>query len=227
MSAKQFGLLLCGFFAAIALVYVSIPDPGKKALQLEQIAVNDVSSWRIGMQISHNGALVAERTHEAVCPDKEHIDERGPDAYAEYIRIGDEVYYRKNGSPWTKGMPGPDLFLPLPTPRPCLSDPGQPKSQPPVGAEEMRLMLQSDISNGRIEKGAVKQEKGGACQEWSVTLYSPHNQLGSYTTCLGQSDHLPRYIQSANQNFALYFDWNMPVTVEAPNMDSGASTDPK
>jgi hypothetical protein len=221
MSAKQFGLLLGGFFAVIILVYLCIPDAGKNALRHEQAALNGVSSWRISMQISRNGALVAERTHEAVCPDKEHINERGPDADVEYVRIGDEVYYRKNSSRWTKGMPGPDLFLPLPTPRPCLSDPGQARSQPPGGAEEMRLVLQSDINNGRIEKGSVKQEKSGPCQEWTVSLYTPHNQLGSYTTCLGQSDHLPRYVQSANQNFALYFDWDVPVTVETPDTDSG------
>lgn len=220
MSPRIFGLLVLAVIAVVVVIVLSWPNPGKKVFEREQIALQDVSSWRMNMEISQRGSLAVRRTHEAVCPDREHITERAVYDFAEYVRIGDDVYYRKNGQAWTKGMPGPDLFFPLPTPRPCLTDPGQSKSQPPGGAEETRLALQYDIDKGKFEQGELKQVKDTSCREWKVTLFTPRNQLGSYTTCLGESDFLPRQIQSLNQSYTEYFEWDVPVTVEPPDLSS-------
>jgi hypothetical protein len=220
MSAKGVAGIGLAIVLLLVIAYYAIPNPGKKALQREELALDDVSSWRISLEISRNSRPYIRRSHSASCPDKEHILETAMGDFAEYIRIGDDIYYRKNAYAWVKGTPGPDLFTPLPTPRPCLSNPGEPSSRPPGGAEEMRLALETDIKEGHIEKGEVKANDGNPCREWSIMRFTETNKLGSYTTCLSETDNLPRYIRAANDNFHLYFEWNPSVDIEAPDMNS-------
>ena len=84
----------------------------------------------------------------------------------------------------------------------------------------MRLALEIDIKDGQIQKGEVKANNGSPCREWSIMRFTETNRLGSYTTCLSETDNLPRYIRAANDNFNMYFEWNLPVTIEAPDMNS-------
>jgi hypothetical protein len=220
MSGKGVAAIAVGVVLLLVIAYYAIPNPGKKALQREELALEDVSSWRISTTISQNSRPVVRRSHVASCPNKEHIVEMAMSDFAEYIRIGDDIYYRKNSYAWVKGTPGPDLFAPLPTPRPCLSNPGEPDSRPPGGAEEMRLALEIDIKDGHIEKGEPQENRGNPCREWSVMRFTETNKLGSYTTCLSETDNLPRYIRAGNDNFNIYFEWNPTVTIEAPDMNS-------
>jgi hypothetical protein len=220
MSGKGVAAIAVGVVLLLVIAYYAIPNPGKKALQREELALEDVSSWRISTTISQNSRPVVRRSHVASCPNKEHIVEMAMSDFAEYIRIGDDIYYRKNSYAWVKGTPGPDLFAPLPTPRPCLSNPGEPDSRPPGGAEEMRLALEIDIKDGHIEKGEPQENRGNPCREWSVMRFTETNKLGSYTTCLSETDNLPRYIRAGNDNFSIYFEWNPTVTIEAPDMNS-------
>jgi hypothetical protein len=216
-----------GGILLLVVAYYAIPNPGKKALKQEELALDDVSSWRIALQISRNSRPYITRVHVASCPDKEHIIENAMEDFAEYIRIGDDVYYRKNSYAWVKGTPGPDLFTPLPTPRPCLSNPGEPSSRPPGGAEEMRLALETDIKDGNIQKGEVKANSGSSCREWSIMRFTENNRLGSYTVCLSETDNLPRYIRAANDNLNMSFEWNPSLTIEAPDMTSRFGAPPK
>jgi hypothetical protein len=217
MGTKGVIGILVGVTLLIVVIYFAVPDPGKKALQREQLALNDVTSWRIATQISKNGSPHVGRIHVAICPDKEHILENAEADFAEYIRIGDDVYYRKNSYQWIKGEPGPDLFLPLPTPRPCLSNPGEPSSRPPGGAEEMRLALEADIKDGHIDKGQKKDYEGSPCQEWTIMRFGG-SKLGSYTTCLSETDNLPRYVRDVSENFHMYFEWGPSLTIEPPDL---------
>lgn len=226
MSAKGVIGIIAGVVLLPVLVYFAFPNPGKKALRQEETALEDVTSWRIGTEISKNSRPIVSRMHAAICPDKEHIIEHAMMDFAEMIRIGDDVYYRKNNLTWIKGMPGADLFAPLPTPRPCLSNPGEPSSRPPGGAEEMRMALEVDIKDGHIEKGELKDNNGSPCQEWNIMRITETNRLGSYTTCLSEADNLPRYIRGANDNFNMSFEWNPSVIIEAPDMNS-PGTPPK
>jgi len=220
MSTKGVLGIAAGVLLVIIVVALSIPNPGKKALRQEELALSDVSSWRTYTEVSKNGSVKIKRTHVALCPDKEHILERAMGDLAEYVRIGDDVFYRKNSYQWVKGTPGPDLFQPLPMPRPCLSDPGEPSSRPPGGAEELRLALESDIKDGHIEKGEKQDSNGSACQEWSVMRVTETNRLGSYVACLDETGHLPRYIRDQAENFRMTFEWNPSVTIEAPDLNS-------
>jgi hypothetical protein len=220
MSTRGVIGIAVGFVLLLVAVYYAIPNPGKKALKREQLALEDVTSWRIGTEVSRNGRPAVVRAHAAICPDKEHIVESAMEDFAEYIRIADDVYYRKNRYEWLKGTPGPDLFAALPMPRPCLSDPGDPSSKPPGGAEQMRLALESDIKDGNIEKGEVKAYRGSPCREWTIMRFTTTDRLGSYTACLSETDNLPQYIRAANDSFNISFEWNPSVTIEPPDMNS-------
>ena len=209
--------IFAGVILLIVGIYLAVPNPGKKALQKEQAALEDVTSWRIVTQISRNGRPRMGRTYAARCPDKEHVLEENEEDFAEYIRVGDDEYYRKNRYQWVKGSPGPDLLLAVPTPRPCLSNPGEPSSRPPAGAEEMRLAIESDIKDGHIEKGVKSSYKGTPCQEWTISRFSG-NKLGSYITCLTEPDGLPLYTRNASEDFHMYFEWNPSVTIEEPDL---------
>ena len=220
MSAKGVLGIIVGVFVLIIVIYLAVPNPGKKALQREQTAMEDVTSWRIVTQVSKNSRPVIGRTYAAQCPNKEHVLEQNEGDFSEYIRVGDQEFYRKNSYQWIKGAPGPDLFVALPTPRPCLSNPGEPSSRPPGGAEAMRLALEADIKDGSIEKGEKREYKGSPCQEWSVTRFSG-DRLGSYVTCLRESDSLPLYTRNpATDDFRMYYEWGTSVTVDAPDLDS-------
>jgi hypothetical protein len=229
MSAKALWGIILGVILAIVLGYYAVPSAGQKALKNEQHALQFVNSWRITMQISRNGLMGISRIHIARCPDQEHILEEGGDDYAEYIRMGDEVYYRKNSSRWMKGMPGPDLFLPIPTPRPCLSNPGEPSSKAPGGAEEFRLSLESDIKDAHIERGISGSGSGAPCQEWTIQRIIESSKLSQYTVCLGAADDLPRYIRGANENFNMYFAWDPTpsVVVSAPDTNDANAPWPR
>ncbi len=222
MSAKAVVGIILGGILVIVLAYYAVPSAGQKALKNEQHAVEFVTSWRITTQISRNGLMGMSRIHVARCPDQEHIIEEGGDDYAEYIRMGDDVYYRKNSSRWVKGMPGPDLFRPLPTPRPCLTNPGEPSSKAPGGAEEFRLALESDIKGAHIEKGSTGNDSAGPCQEWTVQRITENSKMSQYTVCLGSADELPHYIRAANENFNMYFEWDPTpsVVVEMPDINN-------
>jgi hypothetical protein len=211
MSAKMTVVL-----AAILLVCVSAGwwlsrNPGKKEFELEQKALENVTSWKITTQASRRSVPLFTRVHEAVCPDRERIVETAHFEQVEYIRIGEDVRYRKGNSEWISGMPSRDLFTAIPSPRPCLTDPGQPSSQPPGGAEEMRLAIQNDISRGNIEKGEIETIEEVPCRNWHVRVITEQSRMGSYNVCISESDHLPRQIQSTNQDFTIRFQWNVPV----------------
>jgi hypothetical protein len=220
MNMKVVIGIAVGVVLLVVAVVFAIPDPAKKALRQEETALQGVSSWRIRTQISRNGRPKLQRAYMAVCPDKEHVLEENMGDFAEYIRIGDDEYYRKNSYTWVQGSPGPDLLTPLPTPRPCLSNPGEPSSRPPAGAEEMRLALEMDIKEGQIHKGEVKPNSGSPCREWSITRMTQLNRLGSYTACLSETTNLPMYIRAMNDDFSMSFQWNPAVTIEAPDLNS-------
>jgi hypothetical protein len=219
MSVKGVLGIAAGLILLLIVASYAMPNPGKKALEGETIAVNNVSSWRIRTEFSINGRVLFTRTHVAMCPDKEHILENGVNNFGEYIRLGDEIYYRNGSMKWVKGTPGPDLLTPFPTPRPCLSNPNEPSTNLPGGAEEMRQWIEADIKDGTISKGEVQNFNGKNCREWNVMRITARNQLGSYNVCLDETTSLPAYWKSPNDRFGLYFEWDPSLSITAPDMN--------
>lgn len=219
MSGKGVLAITAGVILLLMVAYYAMPNPAKKAFQKEEIVMNGVNSWRIETEVSVNSKVLLKRVQVAVCPDKEHIFEIGRDGLAEYIRVGDEIYYRKETLKWTQGTPGPDLFAPFPTPRPCLTNPNEPSTNPPGGEEELKQWIESDIKDGKISKGEMRESKGEKCQEWNVMRFTAQNRLGSYNACIREKDGLPAYWKSANENFGIYFEWDPSVAIEKPDVN--------
>jgi hypothetical protein len=219
MSTKGVLGIAAGVILLLIVAYYAIPNPGKKAFEAEAIAMNNVSSWRIRTEVSVNSRPLLTRVHVASCPDREHILENGLNSFGEYVRLGDEIYYRNGSMKWVKGTPGPDLFTPFPTPRPCLTNPDEPSTNLPGGAEEMRQWIESDMKEGTISKGDLQTFKGTSCREWNVTRITPQNRLGSYKVCLNETTSLPVYWRSANERFSMYFEWDPSLSIEPPDMN--------
>jgi len=227
MSGKGVLGIVAGIILLLIVAYYAMPNPGKKALESEAIAANNVSSWRIRTELSVNGKLYLTRVHVATCPDREHILENGVNNFGEYVRIGDEIYYRNGSMKWVKGTPGPDLFTAFPTPRPCLTNPNEPSTNLPGGAEELRQWIEADAKEGTISKGEMQHFKGANCREWSVTRMSAQNRLGSYKVCLDEAKHLPVYWRSFNDRFSMYFEWDPSVVIAEPDMNVSKWTMPE
>jgi hypothetical protein len=227
MSGKGVLGIIAGIILLLVVAYYAMPNPGKKEFEAEAIAVNGVTSWKIRTEISSNGKLLLTRSHIGICPDKERIVEFGMENIAEYVRLGDDIYYRKGNMKWVKGTPGPDLFTPFPTARPCLTNPNEPSTNPPGGAEEIKQWIEEDAKDGKISKGEVVEFKGQSCREWSVTRFTSRNQLGSYTACLNETSHLPVYWKGASERFNTYFEWDPAITIEPPDMNATGMEMPK
>jgi hypothetical protein len=84
----------------------------------------------------------------------------------------------------------------------------------------MRLSLQHDFEDGSFEKGDLQRVAGASCREWKVLVTTAQNRMGSYNICIGEQDHLPRRIQSLNQDVTIQFEWNVPVSVQAPELST-------
>ncbi|HLZ13469.1 MAG TPA: hypothetical protein VKP58_12855 [Candidatus Acidoferrum sp.] len=225
MSAKALLGILLGIFLLVYVVFRSLPKSGKTALEAEVAAMNGVQSWRIQTEVHGMGGVVT-RTHVAICPDREHIVEEGRGAASEYIRIGDDIYYRRGVSDWKRGMPnGSYFFAQILTARPCLTNP-KPYTNEADGAEELRQWIAEDMKLGRIVKGEMKFENDESCREWTVKREAPGQPRQEYVVCIGELDHLPRAMKASNGALETRYTWNPPVTIEAPDMNSAPAATP-
>lgn len=216
--------VLIGIGVIAALLF---GNPGKKEFQKQLDALQTVKSWRMDLQISRSGHLLARRTHEAHCPDMEHIQENGLEGVGEYIRLVNSVYYRKGMGRWTNDINVPqDLFMPFSTPRPCMSNPGGSVSAADSGDTEWRDELKRAMKDGTFTKGDAETVGGTSCRNWQVSWINKREQMVAYTMCLGEQDHLPRRIRSAGDNLNMYFEWNVPIDVTAPDMTPPAPLAP-
>jgi len=229
MTPKALIGILAGIILLVVVVYYSLPKSGKATLEVEVAAMNAAQSWRIRTEMQGMGGIVT-RTHVAICPDKEHIVEEGRGPASEYIRIGDDIYWRKGATAWKKGMPnGSYFFMNILTSRPCLTNPNEPNAKVAGGAEELRQWIAEDIQLARITKGNEKLENDESCREWTVTRVQTV-QLRSlkqeYVVCINENDHLPR-VMTATGGFVTHYDWNPSLVIEAPDMSATPMSAPE
>ena len=216
--------ILLGIVILVVLIYRSVPKVGKTVLTDEVTAMNNVQSWRIVTEM-HGIGGVTTRTHVAICPDKEHIVEEGRGAASEYIRLGDAIYYRKGATPWKLGMPTSSYFFAnILTARPCLTNP-KPYTSEADGAEELRQWIAEDVKLARITKGDLKFENDEQCREWTVKRIGAAQVQQQYVVCIGEVDHLPRAMRTADGTFVTRYEWNPKITIEEPDR-SGLPSEP-
>jgi hypothetical protein len=222
MSPKALTGILTGIIFLVVVVYYSLPKSGKQALKAEVNSMNDAQSWRIRTEMQSMGGAVT-RTHAAICPDKEHVVEEGRGLASEYIRIGDDIYYRRGATEWKRGIPNSSyFFMNILTARPCLTNPNEPNAKVAGGSEELRQWIEEDIKLARITKGDEKFENDESCREWTVTRVQTV-QLRSlkqeYVVCINEKDHLPRTM-TATGGFVTHYEWNPSLVIEAPDMSA-------
>lgn len=206
------GAIVIGF-----VIFHFFTGEGEKEFKLQQKAIKEVKSWKIRTQISSNGRLLLDRRHEANCPDQEYISESGGYQSGEYTRIGDNMYWRRDRGVWTEGKSPNDLFQPFPTPRPCMTNPAE-FARETNGIDEMQQYLQTVIDQGNFTKGELQTVGKDQCRDWTVQALNERRQLVATTFCINETDHLPRRMQSAGEAFTITYDWNVPVTVEKPDL---------
>jgi hypothetical protein len=220
MSPKALVGIFLGILLVVVAVYYSLPKAGKAVLEEEVAAMNSVQSWRIRTEMTLTGGVVT-RTHVAICPDKEHIVEQGLGPASEYVRIGDEIYWRKGATEWKKGMPTSSYFFAnILTARPCLTNP-KPYTNEADGSEELRQWIAEDVRMAKITKGDLKFEDEYNCREWKVTeeqTVAYHYFKKEYVVCINEKDRLPRTM-TATGGYSTKYEWNIPLTIEAPDMN--------
>ncbi len=220
MSPKALIGILAGIILLVVVVYYSLPKSGKATLEVEVAAMNAAQSWRIRTEMQGMGGVVT-RTHVAICPDKEHIVEQGRGPASEYIRIGDDIYWRKGATAWKKGMPnGSYFFMNILTARPCLTNPNEPNAKVAGGAEELRQWIAEAIQLARITKGNEILENDESCREWTVTRLDYRFQSHNYVVCIGDQDHLPRNMTRSQGIVLTHYDWNPSLVIEPPDMNA-------
>lgn len=225
MSPKALIGILAGILLLVMAVYFSLPKTGKRVLEEQVSAMNSAQSWRIRTEMQGTGGSVV-RTHVGICPEKEHIVEEGqagPAAASEYIRVGDDVYWRKGATAWKKGMPTSTyFFMNVLTARPCLTNPKPSGANQPDGSEELRQWIAEDVQTAKITKGERKFETDYDCQEWRVTQEQTvafHYYKKEYVACINEKDHLPRTM-TATGGYLTKYEWNIPLTIEAPDLNA-------
>jgi hypothetical protein len=191
---------------------------GEKEFKRTQKAVKAVSSWRVRSQVSVNGRLMLDRIHEAKCPDQEHIAENSGQGSSEYTRIGDSMYWRRAPQMWSESKSPDDLFQPMATPRPCMTNPAQFANEK-NGIDEMQEYLQQVIDQGSFAKGDLQMVGNDQCRDWTVMAMNERRQLVSTTFCISEVDHLPRRMQSVGEVLTITYDWNLPIVVEKPDLN--------
>ena len=211
-------LIAAGVLVFLVAGFYLSEGEGEKEFKKQMAALDTVKSWKMDLQISRNGHLVARRTDESQCPDMEHITESGIESEGEFVRMADLVYYRQNGGKWVQDANTPkDLFLPILSPRPCMSNPGGTTTSPDSGDVEWRTELKRAIKKGSFQKGGTDTIGGAKCRDWQVSWINDRNQMVAYTMCINEQDHLPRRIQMARESVNMYFTWNVPVEVKIPD----------
>lgn len=211
--------ILAGIVLLVVAVYYSLPKSGKAVLEAEVAAMNGAQSWRIRTEMHGMGGVIT-RTHVAICPDREHIVEEGSGAASEYIRIGDDIYWRKGATVWNRGMPRSSYFFAnILTARPCLTNP-KPYTNEADGSQELREWIDEDVKRARITKGELKFENDESCREWIVTRIE-RAQLRTlkqeYVVCISETDHLPRKMRTSDGTFVTTYEWNPKITIEEPD----------
>lgn len=169
------------------------PPASEQELRQIAAAYGRASTYRARL----DGVDGAERVlllHDIVKPDREHVTVSVGSRSFEAIKIGNDVYLNNQGK-WNR-----------------ITDPVQlPFS---INVEEIIAELESGAKDGRVNRGAVGEADGVACQEW---VLSPKARGEGGTICVGVADHLPRRMVLTDDAGTITFTgWNQPLNIDPP-----------
>jgi len=212
--------------------------PDHQELLRADLAISRVRSWRMRIieshpsartgQIPNRGSLVVE----AILPDREHAWQH-VDSYAggldsttirtldqEYIRIGDDRYFRGGRTP---SRPAAPTWIRL-----------EPRDMPPVGGLfELRFHLTNPRTIGYsfdwvettvwsvyhralLRVNGLNTYSGHACREWICEWQNKEGPPMRDTLCIGVADHLPHHLTMSGGGFEVDYEWDPPIVITVP-----------
>src|SRR5882762_10065343 len=199
-------------------------------------AISRAKSWRMLLQSTDPKLPKEWMTIEAVPPDREHgwqhVDrtvEAGDSksiriaGELEYIRVGDDRYFRgdamfghKGSSQWIKLIPRDfpplDGFFEL---RLHMSNPRT------IGYsfDSIETSFWSNYHGIQMQSAGVKTYSGHPCLEWSYNwIIEETSRVMHDTVCVGTFDHLPYHLTTSGGWAEVTYEWNPQVSVDAPTL---------
>jgi hypothetical protein len=189
-------------------------------------AISRTKSWRLRLEPTDPKLPKEWMVIEAIPPDREHgwqhVDRAPAKGNLEYIRIGDDRYFR--GDAMFGHQAAPQWIKLIPRDFPPLD-----------GFFELRLHLTNPRTIGysfdsvetslwanyhglEMRVTGLKTYSGHTCREWSYTWkIKETGQIMHDTLCLGISDHLPYHLTTSGGWAEATYEWNPRVSVDVPD----------
>lgn len=196
-------------------------------------AISRMKSWRMRLEPTRSTGPREWLVTEAIIPDREHSWQREDHANRvgnlEYIRVGNDRYFRGDAMPDHAASPG---WIRL-----------KPRDIPPVGYYfELRFHLSNPRTIGysfdsiettmwsnyaglHLRVAGLRNYSGHECREWKFSwVVEESRKTMTDTICLGTLDHLPYHLTADGGWAEATYEWNPAISVEEPK---SAQTQPK
>jgi hypothetical protein len=197
------------------------------------LAISGMKSWRMRLEPTHNTGPKEWFVTEAIIPDREHTwqrEDHGPRVgNLEYIRVGDNRYYKGDAMPdhaasleWTKLTPRVtppagyyfELRFHLTNPRTIG-----------YSFDRIETSMWSNYSGLHLRPGGVRNYSGHECRDWNFSWVNEETgENFTDSVCLGTRDHLPYHLTAGGGWAEATYEWNPAISVEEP---SAAHSQPK
>lgn len=193
-------------------------------------AVSRAKSWRMRLQTTDSRFPREWMVIEAIPPNREHgwqrVDRAVPNlkyiaGNLEYIRIGDDRYFRgdamfgHSAAPqWVKLIPRD--FPPLDGPLQLRLHLTNPRT---IGYsfDSVETSLWSIFHKLQMRPVGLKNYAGHECLEWAYTWkVKETGQLITDSLCIGTSDHLPYRLTWGSGWAEVTYEWNPSVSIDVP-----------
>jgi len=188
-------------------------------------AISRTKTWSMRLQSTRTTAPKEWIITEAIIPDREHSWQHEDHAprigNLEYIRIGNDRYFRGDAMPDHKAAPEWIKLTPRVTPpvggwfelRLHLSNPRT------IGYsfDSIETTLWSRYGGAHLRPVGLDNYSGHECREWTFTWVIEETGMHmTDTICLGTSDHLPYHITASGGWVEATYEWNPAISIEAP-----------
>jgi hypothetical protein len=196
-------------------------------------AISRSKSWRMHLETVHIAGPKEWFVTEAIIPEREHTWEREDHGSRvgnlEYIRVGDNRYFREDAMPdhaasleWTiltpRVTPPAGYYFEL---RFHLTNPRT------IGYsfDSIETTMWSNYSGLHLRPGELRNVSGHECRDWTFSWVDEETgETNADSVCLGTSDHLPHHLTAGGGWAEATYEWNPSISIEDP---SGAHPQPR
>jgi hypothetical protein len=230
------------FFVVLGYVAILVACRGVRADRAElvqsDLAISRAKSWRLRINpISRpiKAGQTFDRSWmviEAIPPDREHgwqhVDSNVANvgsiltrtvADLEYIRIGDNRYFRGGATP---GRPATPSWTKL-----------SPRDMPPLGGfyslrlhltnprtigysfDQVETTMLSNYLRVRMLPRKLKTYSNHACREWDFDWFAKDLPMHD-SVCIGITDHLPYHLTLSGGWGEATYEWNPQISIDTP-----------